>query len=193
MSSRWARFARGWLAAAFATFVAAFAHTVAGDQLPSPVALLATLMLSATVCVLLAGKSVSLVRLSAGIAISQAIYHLVFAAGGTSTVLVSTSHHETALVITDAAAHAHGSMWIAHTLAAVVTVLAFRYGEGAFWGILSTTRSLFQAILGTLVTAPTALGVTPARAVEAATRRPLLSVLLLSPLRHRGPPSALAS
>lgn len=59
MTTRWARFARGWIAAIVSLFAAASSHTLAGGSLPAT----AGIALSGATCVPLAGKTLSLARL----------------------------------------------------------------------------------------------------------------------------------
>lgn len=78
MKNRRERALRGSLAAAFATFVALTSHVIAGGSLPTMMGLIVPLALSVLVCVLLAGRQLSLWRLSVSVGISQALFHLLF-------------------------------------------------------------------------------------------------------------------
>ena len=88
MDSRWARVARGTVAAAFATFVAAFSHTLAGGATPAPFGLAVSLVISAMICTTLAGRTVSLLRLAASVAASQILFHSLFSGLGTPVGVV---------------------------------------------------------------------------------------------------------
>jgi hypothetical protein len=81
MSSRWARVARGLLAAGFATLVAAVFHTASGGAAPSVLALSLSLAFSGIFCVALAGKRLSLWRQSASVVLSQLLFHALFGLG----------------------------------------------------------------------------------------------------------------
>ena len=186
MDSRWARVARGFAAAGFATFVAAFSHTAAGASTPSAFGILASFALSASVCTILTGRRLSLPRLSASVAVSQALFHGLFSSLGTPVPVA----HDMAAMSLAVPAHEHpaGGMWLAHVVAALVTILAFRYAEAAFWGLADTAR-LFLARLGALAYAVPV----PSRRAPAPLERTVLPAdlaVLLSSMRHRGPPAA---
>jgi hypothetical protein len=78
MNTRWARFARGWIAAIVSLFVAACSHALAGGALPATAGLALCLAFSGAVCVLLAGKTLSLARLSIAVGLSQLPFHGLF-------------------------------------------------------------------------------------------------------------------
>lgn len=188
MDSRGARVARGGIAAAVATFVAAFSHTLAGGVGPSVFGLGASLVISVAVCTVLAGRTLSIARLTASVAVSQLLFHSLFSGLGAPVVASQNmASHDMAAMVVDAPTHLHAEpeMWAAHSVAALVTVLALRFGERAFWGLADTARLL----LARLLFAPVLLFVAP-RTPRAADRRflPRDLALLLSPMRHRGPP-----
>jgi hypothetical protein len=161
MSTRWARFARGWVTASFSVLVAALSHVAAGGAMPGLFGAVVALAFGGMVSVFLAGRTLSLPRLAISVAFSQAIFHLLFTATGTATALASTvagtgpTHHLTALApfTVDAATalphsgHFDATMWFAHALAAVLTVVALRHGETAFWGLLRLATSGFRAVV----------------------------------------------
>src|ERR1700712_934267 len=90
MHTRWARVARGCAAAAFATFVAAFSHSLAGGSVPTAFGLFVSLMLSAMVCTLLRGRTLSLWRLAASVGVSQFLFHALFSDLGTPVAAAHT-------------------------------------------------------------------------------------------------------
>lgn len=182
MESRWARVARGSSAALFATFLAAFSHLLAGGAAPTAFGLGACLLLSATLCTILTSRILSLWRLAIAMAASQAMFHSLFSTLGNP---VAAAHAHDPVMLADAAPHPHGAMWFAHVLAGALTIIAFRYGESAFWGLAATARLLLARLLAFAAPAPTA----PAKPVLAS-RAPVVRPLreLLSPMRHRGPP-----
>ena len=184
MDSRWARVARGVSAAAFATFVAAFSHTISGGTGASLFGIAASFIISAMVCTLLTVRTLSLWRLTTSIAASQILFHGLFSSAGAP---VAVAHTMNAMSTDAPATHLHGSptMWAAHAVAALVTVVAFRFGEQAFWGVIRTARLLLARLF---VFATPALDVP--RPVVRVERRfvPRNLALLLSSERHRGPP-----
>jgi hypothetical protein len=175
-------------AAGFATFVAALSHTLGGDAAPSVLAIVTTLVISAAICTLFAGRTLSTWRLAASIALSQALFHGVFSALGTPVAAAHAHAGPITLPTAPALSHLHagGAMWIAHAAAALVTIVAFLYAERAFWGISDTARLFFARLFAAIVP----LTPTPRPAGIRAVRRYVardLSVLL-STMRHRGPP-----
>ena len=187
MDSRWARVARGGAAAAFATFVAALSHALSGGAAPSPFGVAVSLLISAMVCTMLTGRTLSLWRLAVSVGLSQVLFHALFSGLGTPAPV---AHHMSAMDAVAPHLHAGPTMWSAHALAALLTVVAFRFGEQAFWGVADTARLLFARLLPITIPAPPV-------------RRPLVVVerrfvprdlsLLLSPMRHRGPPVGLTA
>ena len=203
MSTRWARFARGWVTASFSVLVAALSHVAAGGTAPAPFGVVVALAFGGMVSVLLAGRTLSLVRLAVSVAVSQAIFHLLFTATGASAatspaLLQGTAAHNHGAALTtltvDATttaahtSHTDGAMWLAHALAAVLTLLALRYGETAFWGLVelaaSSLRAVFVAVAAPAI--PTRRGL---RFIAVAYRRAHTSLADYLARRHyRGPP-----
>lgn len=187
MDTRWARVARGSAAASVATFVAAFSHWLAGGETPSWFGVGVSLVISLAVCTMLTGRTLSLWRLAVGIGLSQFLFHALFSGLGTP---VAVQHDMGAMDAT--ALHAHGAptMWAAHAVAAVITVVAVRFGEQSFWGVLGTARLLLARLVWVVVPV-----VEVPRPVVAVERRfvPRDLALLLSPMRHRGPPVGLTA
>ena len=187
MDSRWARVARGTAAAGIATFVAAFSHWLAGGVAPSLFGVGASLVISVMVCTMLAGRTLSTARLAISIGFSQLLFHALFSGLGTP---VAVAHDMGAMDATLPHLHAAPTMWLAHAVAALVTVIAFRFGERAFWGVAGTARLFLARLL--VVVAPALNAPRPVVAVE---RRyvPRDLTLLLSSMRHRGPPVELSA
>ncbi|TFC78708.1 hypothetical protein E3T23_11630 [Cryobacterium cheniae] len=199
MTSRWARFGRGWLTASVAVFVAALSHLAAGGNAPGWLSVGLALAFAGIASVFLTGKSLSLLRLSLSVGVSQLLLHFLFGLGGTSSVTMTSTSHHGAVTLADAAAphlmHATtGSlsgawMWVAHALAAVVTIAALYRGEKTFRALLEeTTNRLIAVLIERLVPAPVSAN---AAALRSAFRQVFvpedLGVLLSSVLR-RGPP-----
>jgi hypothetical protein len=207
MTTRWARFARGWIVAAFSTFVAALSHTVGGGAVPGLLAVVVSLAFAGIVSIALAGRSLSTWRLTVAVLVSQLIFHGLFSFGGSGGRLAATDASIT---------HAHAAgqsvqlmpvagpseamsagdhglmMTLAHIVAAVVTVVALRYGERAFWGLFTTATVALTALVKVIVLTP--IPNIPRSIPALSTFLPPRDLLvLLSPMRHRGPPVHLAA
>ena len=185
MDSRWGRVARGWTAASFATIVAAVSHTLGGGAPPTLFAMLVSAVISAMACTLLAGRTLSLWRLGASVALSQVLFHSVFSGLGTP---VSAAHSHAPTMIDAGTTHHAGGMWIAHIVAGVVTLAALRYAETAFWGLSATAR-LFIARVIAVVALPAPLTVERHRIAPDLAILPRATARIISPLRYRGPPA----
>ncbi|KFF59700.1 hypothetical protein JF66_09620 [Cryobacterium sp. MLB-32] len=205
MSTRWARFARGWLTAFVAVLVAALSHTAAGGTTPGAISIALALAFSAMVCIPLAGKKLSVLKLSASVVISQLLFHALFGLSGTSpATMTATGHHGSGPIVIGAAdsaaavaaqgTHDMSWMWIAHAVAAVLTIVALRRGERTLWSLLDFAWLALVAIvrtLGILVTLPRQR----ARVLAALAHRFIATDrdILLSPMQRRGPPQALSA
>jgi len=195
MQSRWARLTRGLLAAVFSTVAAAVSHTLAGGDAPGALALAVTFTFAAVVCVVLTGKRLSLARLAVAIGVSQFAFHGLFSSmGGFAAPAIARSHHSVSTMtgMADAATH-HTSalMWFAHAVAALLTVIALRNGEAAFWSL----RDLAGRVIRSLTLfSPTALQHTGPRTAPAArVFAPRFFDVHSSALRYRGPPVSLVA
>ena len=168
MTTRWARFARGWLAALFSTLVAAVSHTLAGGDSPSAISLALALAFGGITCVALTGKTISPLRLTAAVGLSQLAFHVMFSTIGTSGALVPTEgagahqHGASAGLLQvplpaggSAMHHQDGWMWLGHAVAAVVTIVALRYGEAAFWRMRGIALLLVRTVLAVVPAVPT--------------------------------------
>ncbi|QWT23962.1 hypothetical protein KPL76_00460 [Subtercola sp. PAMC28395] len=207
MSSRAARTVRGLTAACFATFVAAFSHVAVGGSAPGAVGLAVGLAFATLVCVALAGRSLSTLRLSIAVGLSQLVFHLVFSLGASSDLSVAQlGHHGMLSVATDSGAAGIASssqggadalmqgcswMWAAHAVAAVVTVVALARGESAIRVLYSTAALRLRAVMTLPFLQPV-----PAVSPYVAGAEPEPSHLrdlgiYLGSLRHRGPPTPL--
>jgi hypothetical protein len=208
MSSRWARVGRGLAAAGVATFVAALSHVAAGGGAPGGAGLALAIALSAVVCVLLAGRSLSLPRLAISVLISQFAFHLLFevgaGGGGSSTMLTESGHHGhlTLTTVPDAVAesahpgHDSGMMWVMHAVAAVVTIVLIQRGERTLVRLAALARAGIRSLA--LVRVPAFVEPLPRRSMVRAEGLPIVDRLrdlgvLLGGLRHRGPPVAVVT
>lgn len=196
MTPRALRLIRGWTGALAATSVAAASHVVAGGSSPEPLLLLLALALSGLACTALTGRGLSLWRLSAGVALSQGLFHMLFSgsAGPHRAGAPAGGHsgHSSALdlaggtMLPSAADHSSPLMWVWHSVAALLTVAVLRHGEAAVVQLVQAARLRVKTYLPLFLPLP----VPPARAALPANRpvRPLpnLGARLLV-MRHRGP------
>ncbi|MBB5642820.1 hypothetical protein [Cryobacterium roopkundense] len=202
MTTRWARFTRGWIVAFVSTFVAAVSHTLGGGSGPGLLPIVVSLAFAGMICVALAGRTLSLWRGALAVLASQLIFHGLFSLGGSGGALspdaiAASATHQHALLpgviqatgtaTTHGAGHDGAAMWAAHLVAAVVTIAALRFGERAFWSLFDTARLLIRALFspGLTVVVPPVLARRPTTA-RVSVPRDLL--VLLSSVRRRGPP-----
>lgn len=204
MATRWARVVRGWIAAVVSVFVAMCSHALAGGPVPSAAGVALCLAFAAMVCIALAGTSLSLTRLSVSVAISQFLFHGAFSILGTpsspavsATVTLGTQQMAamrmgqpslpTAIPATDAGMAMPQWMWFTHGAAAIVTILALRFGERAFWRLIALARPLVRGLL-TPLPAPIESREDAGHAVRRDERAPRRHDIVLSTRRRRGPP-----
>lgn len=126
---------RGFAASSLAIFVALAGHVSGGGQMPGALGIVVPWVFSFMICVLLAGRSLSLIRLTFSVAVSQFLFHTLFVLGTVTPSGVSVPHvHGAPLVIPATpglpeAVTADASMWLGHALAALLTVSALYRGE----------------------------------------------------------------
>ncbi|ROS51574.1 hypothetical protein [Frigoribacterium sp. PhB24] len=148
-ATRAERFARGWVIAGASTLVAAFSHVAGGGMQPGALGVVLALAVAVPVSIALAGVHLSTVRLAVAVALSQVAFHLLFSLGASDGGGASASggHHSALVISTIADGAVSGgvgpamvmggpAMWLAHALAAVITVVALRRGEGAAWALV---------------------------------------------------------
>ncbi|MFS0852943.1 hypothetical protein [Microbacterium sp. 179-I 3D4 NHS] len=186
---------RGFAASSVAVFAALAGHVTAGGPMPGPLGILVPWMLSFMLCVLLAGRRLSVIRLSLSVAVSQFLFHLLFVLGTITPSGAPAPHVHGAPLVLPASSPvpesvvADGTMWLGHLLAAVVTIAALHRGERLLLGL----RDLAQQSVRWLQRRVAAVTVSP-RPLSRTTRAlvadavELRSALLLSPLRGRAPP-----
>lgn len=196
--TRWGRVARGTVAASASIFFAAFAHSIAGGDLPGIAGLSLCLVFSVIVCTAFAGRRMPRIRLAASILASQAMYHWLFGSLGTleatgASPTVNPGHVHAAPIDFGSLAvrvHEHGDMLLAHVAAAVVTFSVLAFGERSAKTVLDSARSLVLALIPRFTVAPL-VPIPPTfwvnRAHVATPRRLRVDH---SGLRHRGPPVA---
>lgn len=154
-ASRLPHVVRGTTAAAVATFVALFSHVLAGGAMPEPLGICVPFVLSLLVSVLLAGRKLSLARLSLSVIASQTLFHTLFVLGAPSAggaagsagigtpggaVMSGHQHHGQMMMppatassaMTDHTAmliQGDAVMWLSHLAGAAVTILFLYRGE----------------------------------------------------------------
>lgn len=203
MATRWARFARGWIVALFSTLVAAISHTLGGGAPAGLLPVVLSLAFAGIACIGLAGRTLSLPRVAVSVLVSQLIFHGLFSLGGQGGALATDgaagAHNHSAIPVLveatgsagAASVHATGhtgwAMWLAHAVAAVVTIVALRHGERAFWGLFESARLVIRSLF-----APAALVILPPAPRRTPTTAPVSTPrdlgVLLSSRSHRGPP-----
>lgn len=200
MGSRWARLTRAMLASGTAVLVAALFHVAGGGEVPGAIPLVLSLAFATLASVALTARTLSLWRLTLAVAASQFLFHALFSLGGggahfTAPGGMAHLHAGTHLTLVGGAMPAsHGSelspsMWLTHATAVLVTVIALRFGEQAFWGLFETARVRIERAAERLVVLPVPVvaSVPAPAAAEPARLRDL--GLPLARLRHRGPPA----
>ena len=203
MSARWTRVARGSLAAAFSTFVAAFSHAVSGGSAPGVAALSLAVAFSTLVCVALAGRGLSYWRIGASVAVSQIFFHTLFslivqpAAASPSAPTMAHAGHDMAAMFLPAGAAASGAsitvdvaMVTGHVLAAVATFAAIVWGERAARGLLAAALVRATRFAALLLPAPVFLPRAVRLGRVARIDAPAVLEVLRASVWHRGPPLA---
>jgi hypothetical protein len=196
VATRWGRVLRGLIAATTAVFVAAFAHVVAGGSVPDLGGLAIAFAFAALASIALAGRTVSRVRVGISVVLSQGVFHVLFDLTGPTQISHAT--HTMGMnmgdtmptVTTSPLMLGDGWMWLAHGLAAAITIVALAWGERAFWGLLESARlalTLALRIAGIRAESARPTGV---RASYAWTLAAMPAVCLDAGLWRRGPPAA---
>jgi hypothetical protein len=196
MTSRWARVARGSLVAAVALFAAAFSHAIAGGAAPGPAGLAIAAAFALLASIAVVGRRLTLPGITVAVVVSQAFFHLVFSLGGPSAVVLTQAAHHGAITTTVSGAGAHpghsgGWMLVAHAVAALVTIAFLHRGEREVWRVAAAaSRQLAAVLQGRAVRLPVVPAGVAVR-VPAVSRRLFRDDLgvVLSALRHRGPPA----
>ena len=196
---------RGGSAASIATFAALLSHVHGGGEMPGAPGIVAPWILSLAVCTLLAGRRLSLVRLTLAVALSQFLFHALFVLGVSPTTSLTASagaatmHHmsgHTAMSAmpdpTMSAMHADPGMWSWHLIAALVTTAALYRGERAARRLLrlaDQARAWLQAALARAVPALGTLARTGRLAVSPAAPQAAVDRQFLTAVGRRGPPT----
>lgn len=184
--SRATRVLRGTIAASVATFVALMSHVAAGGALPNGLGVAVPWVLSLAVCTVLAGRKLSLTRMSVAVGVSQILFHSLFAVGISSGISASHAHHSSMPIIVGESAAIDPMMWIAHAVAAFITIAALYRGEATFGILLKVARDLLFRARRRIQALPVAPRLSPPVLAEPQALRPLGWVPALTP--RRGPP-----
>lgn len=201
--SRGRRLARGTTAASIATFAALVSHVAVGGAAPTLVGVAVPLVLSIAVCVLLAGRRLSLPRLAIAVAVSQSMFHVLFVLGATRSTMPTTPGHDHSAMLgvmlapssVEPAALVGGAMmWAGHAIAAVVTTAAIHRGERAVTAgvaIIAGISAWFRRRLSFLFASFTRPRATERvrGARDVAPTRPSVPLRIA---RRRGPPALVA-
>ena len=197
MTTRVARVVRGLLVAFVALAVAAVAHIAGGGQI-GWVGLVLAFAFSTLASIALAGRTISRVRISIAVLVSQGAFHLLFGLGAGYAATPERSHP--GMVMGDPAAVTvsaspmvmmdNGWMWAAHGLAAIVTILALVRGERLFWSIAGWVAHSITRLFDRSIDQPPTQRTT---VVVVADVRAPGTPFLLAGLRRRGPPVIAAS
>lgn len=191
MTARQQRALRGVAASSVATLLAAASHTVAGGPAPAFLLVAAMIALLTPVAGALAGPRMSLSRLAAAALVSQAAFHGVFQLLGSPSGTGASAHierhgHHITLIAASAPAPEGAGMYVAHAVAALVTVALLWRGERLVRAIARGAVALLRRAAAPLPpAAPRLPRPLPAPAVAA------VLPALLSSVSRRGPPAAL--
>jgi hypothetical protein len=208
MPARAQRLARGWIVGLVATTVAAVSHSFAGGYQPGLLSFGSALVFAGMLGTFVIGRRPSLPRLAVAVGVSQLAFHLLFSllgSGGGATApdsqsamfgMPGMSGMEGSPVSGPLAAPmtmsgpdhlADPGMWLAHAIAAALTILFLRRAELAVWTMLTRLGEVIATRL-TVVLAPAPLAVAArVPGVPAPTIGPAERLLIASASR-RGPP-----
>lgn len=204
------RLARGWLAAALMTSLAAGGHSLAhlgAQQQPvAPIIWVFTLVLTGPICTALAGRRWSRLRTLGAVGIGQIFFHLLFTLFGAAhggavhnasgdDPLGVHAHHVDRLIVDSTASAAtmqHSLiasvlMWVVHLLAAFGAYWLTHHGEAASYHVvdalvLAGTRRLLAA-MDTVPSPPKSTVVQPGENL------PLRRYIIITHTSPRGPPA----
>ncbi|MBN9607105.1 MAG: hypothetical protein J0G30_10890 [Actinomycetales bacterium] len=191
MQTRADRVARGWLLGVAATLAAAVSHALGGGHVPSALAIVLGTVFAGLVGMVAVGRRTGLVRVVAGVAVGQLAFHLLFSVLGTDATITGGGHHSVG-TITVTGAHVHGDgpeMWIAHTLASLVTIALVAAADRS---VAASLRVLLEPFVRRVL-ASAELRVVPVPAAltprhDARPRRGARTARLADSVVRRGPP-----
>lgn len=148
-------------------------------------------VLSFMICTLLAGRRLSVVRLSIAVSLSQALFHALFVLGSITPRGGFAPHvHGAALSLEGVSplVPQDAGMWIAHGVAAALTIVALHRGERivrALAAVASDVAAWLRHVIVVIKLAPVEL---PSGRRWASVFAPHPAVPHLTALRRRGPP-----
>ncbi|WP_423923190.1 hypothetical protein ACPEEZ_04375 [Frigoribacterium sp. 2-23] len=193
MTTRWARFARGWFVAVASVIVASVSHVCGGGMDPGDLGVVLSLAFAVPLCIALSGRRLSIVRLAVSVALSQVVFHLLFSLGASTGGVGATGGHHEALVVTaDGTATTvmdmpTAAMTIAHAVAAVLTIAALHRGDVALQALARLAGG--RLTVARLLLAVVRPGDDGRRARPVVVRRVDAHVFrFLTARPHRGPP-----
>ncbi len=183
------RLVRGSIAAGLSTWIALAFHLLGGGEVPAAVGVIIPFVLSWCACVTLATWRRDALRLTTSVIASQGLFHLLFTLGAAGAS--SGGHHGSAVHLgaADAAGGAAWSqMWLAHLVAAGITVLALHSGERALRQLARAVVAVARRLWAAPDLAATGIAVVPvARATATVDVRPSLGHFHRD-ISRRGPP-----
>lgn len=173
--------------------------------MPGPVGIGVPFLLSLMVCILLAGRNLSIWRLSISVIASQALFHTLFVLGtptssGVNMQNMPAGHHhhgmmQLPMVSEQTITLVHGDtiMWGSHLIGALVTVAFLHRGEQAIHRLFAIAEQVV-AWLRRRLTAPIQLPVLAVPSAIQPTKAEgwtVLSQIHTSTLSRRGPPTGI--
>ncbi|GAA1699308.1 hypothetical protein GCM10009808_16140 [Microbacterium sediminicola] len=189
------RLLRSTAAASIATFVALLSHVGAGGEMPHVLGVAVPWVLSLAVCTVLAGRALSLLRLTMAVGISQFLFHALFVLGATGSAAATATGHVHgigALDLSDVTAVGGASvMSLSHVIAAAVTVAVLYRGERLVARLGELARGAARWVRRHYVAAGGGWSLEPRLEVPLvpSTAAPLLSRIFANVVRRRGPPA----
>ncbi|WNM24628.1 hypothetical protein [Demequina capsici] len=191
--SPWRRMARALGGSALSTFAALGSHVLAGGHSPTVIGVAVPLALAFVVCFHLAGRALTLTRLTLAVLLSQGLFHLLFAWGTADVALTGQTHahhlEPGALGVTAThAAHSGSGMMLAHVLAAVATIAAIHRADDRWRTLGRALGHVLDRWRDRLVVHVPAVEARPATTIPA--HRPAGTQLAIAtqPALLRGPP-----
>lgn len=190
---------RGFASSTLAIFVALAGHVTGGGAMPGVLGIAVPWILASMVCVLLAGRKLSVVRLGLAVGASQFLFHTLFVLGTVTTTGAVAPHvHGSPLVLpagtgVPETVVADGSMWLGHAAATLLTVLVLLRAERlvhAICDLAVRAARWVRSHLDVIVAGPSLPGGTNALGEIPDTISATSS--FLATLRGRAPPLVLA-
>ncbi|MCU1526390.1 MAG: hypothetical protein JWP75_153 [Frondihabitans sp.] len=199
---------RGGAVAGISVAIAAVSHVAGGGATPGVLGVVIALTMAVLASIVLAGRALSLPRLSISVVISQVVFHIVFSLGANLPTPATGSQPVGMLGMVMSGGHTVGlpdlsspraaaalemssaQMWLGHAVAAVLTIIVLRYGERSFWRLVQLASARLARVVVVTDVLPAAPRVSRHRILAALADRGGLRPLdvLHSPRSHRGPP-----